>query len=586
MRKERSDCRPAGGLDPREVLAALGLWILLCGFGGATEGKKGMVASANPLASAAGVAALKAGGNAVDAVVATAFTLSVIEPYSAGMGGGGFLIYRDAKTGHVSVVDYREVAPKAAHRDMYLGPNGKADPKKSLDGWTSVAVPTMVPGLAEAQQKLGKKKLGDVLPMAIELAEKGYRVDPHFHEDAEYRLEVLKKDPEAAKIFLSGGEPWPVGSLLIQRDLAKTLKELATVGPSLFTTGRVAQAMAAEAKRRGGALGLEDLKAIKARWRTPLVGSYQGFEVITMPPPSSGGTHLLQILKLLEIDRATRGRVDDGRDWEDLHMLVESMRLAYADRAEYMGDPAFLDVPVEKLLADDYLKARYAQIDRKKTVADLKAGVIPGWVSPAPSSPAPAKEPTETTHISVIDAEGNAASLTQTVNYAFGACVVVPGTGVLMNDEMDDFSAAPGAPNAYGLVGGEANSIQPGKIPLSSMTPTILVKDGKARLAIGAPGGSTIITTVLQVILHVVDHKMSLARAIAAPRIHHQWAPDVLRIEAGALDPAGQKALKAYGHKLKISEDGWGNASGVWVDDAGLRHGAADPRGVGAAVAE
>lgn len=579
---ERSDAaaRRGPGIARRSgsthLVFALGAWFLLTGFGGSAEGKRGVVASANPLASAAGVAALRSGGNAVDAIVATAFALSVIEPYSAGVGGGGFLIYREAKTGAISVVDYREVAPKAAHRDMYLR-DGKADPRLSLDGWTAVAVPAMVPGLAEAQQKLGKKKLAEVLPLAIELAEKGYRVDPHFHEDTEARLEALKKDPEAAAVFLRGGLPIAVGELLIQKDLARTLKDLAREGPSLFTTGRVAQAMARQSQKRGGALTLEDLRAAKARWRSPLIGSYQGYEVITMPPPSSGGTHLLQILKLLEIDRATRGRVDDPRDWDDLHFLIESMRLAYADRAEYMGDPAFTDIPLERLLAPDYLKARYALLDRKRAIPELKAGTIPRKPTP---------EPTETTHISVIDAEGNAASLTQTINYAFGACVVVPGTGVLMNDEMDDFSAQPGVANAYGLVGGEANSIQPGKIPLSSMTPTILVKDGKARLAIGAPGGPTIITTVLQVILHLVDHKMSLARAIAAPRIHQQWMPEATRVEAGALDTAGLKALKAYGHKLKISEEGWGNASGVWVDDEGLRHGAADPRGVGAAVAE
>ena len=555
----------------RSTGLALVAWVLLSGFG-EDEGTQGIVASGSPLASAVGVAVLQKGGNAVDAAVATAFALSVVEPYSAGVGGGGFMIFRDASTGRSSVVDYREVAPKKAHRDMYIV-DGKVDPKLSLEGWTSVAVPGMVPGLAEAQQKLGKLKLADVLVGAIDLAERGFRVDPRFVEASRERLDLLRADKTAAATFLLKNEPYPVGTLLVQKDLAASLRALGREGPTLFTTGKIARAIAAASKKAGGHLTLEDLSGFKVRWRDPLIGSYRGHEVITMPPPSSGGTHLLQILRLLEIDRARRGRHDDGRDWNDLHVLIESMRLAYADRAEYMGDPAFSDVPVTRLLSEGYLASRYALINPKKAAPEVKAG-------------AARPEPKETTHLCVVDAAGNAVSLTQTVNYGFGAGIVVPGTGVLLNNEMDDFSSAPGVPNAYGLIGGEANSIQPGKIPLSSMTPTIVVKDGKVRLVVGAPGGSTIITTVLQAIINVIDLGASPSRAIAMPRIHHQWVPNVLKFEEGALDAATQRALETFGHKLKISEEGWGNATIIGVESDGRRRGAADPRGVGAAIAQ
>ncbi len=557
------------------MAAAGAAWLLLCGFGD-DEGTRGMVSSANPYASQIGVDVLRRGGNAVDAAVATAFALAVVEPYSAGVGGGGFLLYREQQSGTTVVVDYREVAPKKAHRDMYLV-DGKVDPKLSLEGWTSVAVPGMVPGLAAAQAKHGKLKLADVLGGAIDLASNGFRVDPRFAEASRSRLELLRKDPEASRVFLKNGEPYPVGALLVQKDLAATLRALAREGPTLFTHGRVAKAMAAGSKKAGGALALEDLQAFQARWREPLVGEYRGHQVLTMPPPSSGGTHLLQMLGLLALDESQRGRHRHGRTWNDTHVLIEAMRLAYADRAQYMGDPAFTEVPVTELLSERYLAQRYALIHPGKAMKDVVAGDVKA---------APRREPDETTHLCVIDADGNAVSLTQTVNYGFGAGVVVAGTGVLLNNEMDDFSSAPGVPNAYGLVGGEANSIQPGKIPLSSMTPTLVVRDGKVRLIVGAPGGSTIITTVLQAILNVIDGDMSPGRAIAAPRIHHQWVPGFVRAEEGALDALSIRAMTTFGHTVKVVEDGWGNATIIGVDPDGRRRGAADPRGVGAAVAE
>ncbi len=556
------------------------------GFGEA-RGARGVVASANPLASAAGARVLARGGNAVDAAVATAFVLSVVEPYSAGIGGGGFLVFHDARTGRARVADYREFAPRRASRDMYLD-DGKPSPTRSLEGYGAVAVPAMVPGLAAAQAELGRLKLADVLDEAIELAEKGYRVDPRLFEATQDRQALLARDPEARRIFLDArGAPRGVGTLLVQPELARTLRALKKQGPRLFTHGAVAQAMARASRARGGYLELEDLARAGVRWREPLVGTFRGHTIVTMPPPSSGGTHLLQMLGLVERRSPTPLDLDRA---ESVHQLVEIMKLAYADRAEHMGDPAFYPVPLAELLAPSYLDARAALV----TPGRARADVVAGRFAPSPSaSPSPAGGPRavpyeseETTHLSVIDADGNAVSLTQTVNYGYGAGVVVPGTGVLLNNEMDDFSIAPGTPNAYGLVGGEANSIQPGKVPLSSMTPTIVLRDGKVRLVVGAPGGSTIITTVLQAILRFVDGGWSAPRAIAAGRIHHQWRPDALRVEVGALTPAVEKQLEAWGHVLKRVDDGWGNAQVIAVFDDGTREGGADPRGVGGAVAE
>lgn len=536
----------------------------------AAQGTRGVVASAHPAASAAGIAILERGGNAIDAAVATAYALSVVEPFSAGIGGGGFLLTYDPATRKSTVIDYREVAPRKAQRDMFLV-DGKVDPRRSLDGIYAVAVPGMVPGLAEAQQHFGKLKLKDVLAPAIELAERGFLVYENFHEASEHRKDTLRAYPESARTFLKDGEPYPIGERLRQPVLAATLKELARVGPKLFTTGRVAQAIVKESERLGGLLTLEDLAKFKVRIREPLVGDYRGYTIITMPPPSSGGTHLLQMLELLELERAKVGRKDD-LGVGDVHYLTEIMRRAYADRAEYMGDPAFVRVPVNGLLSPKYLETRFATIDPKKA-------------TPSQGVPAGVVESDETTHLTVIDTDGRVVSLTQTVNTGFGSGVVVPGVGIVLNNEMDDFAAAPGVPNAFGLVGGEANSVQPGKIPLSSMTPTIVLKDGQVRLAVGAPGGSTIITTVLQVVLHVLDRHLPVAEAVAAPRIHMQWQPDELRIEAGALSPEVVKGLEQQGHKV-VTRGTWGNATAIEVTSSGLRVGVADPRGDGAADAQ
>ena len=536
---------------------------------------KGLVVTAHPAASEAGAAMLRAGGNAADAAVAAAYVLGVVEQFSAGVGGGGFLLYRDAKTGKTFALDYREVAPNRAHRDMYIV-DGKPDSNLSLKGILAVAVPGMVPGLAAFQKRFGKKTLAESLDAAIEIADQGFEVLEDFHATTSHRVELLRSNPEAARVFLDDGVPYEVGDVLTQPDLAKTLRRLKAEGPKLFTHGAIAKAIADESARLGGIISLDDLKRFEPRWREPITGTYRGYQIASMPPPSSGGTHLVQMLRMLELDRASRGRSNRWQDPDDVHVLIEVMRRAYADRAKHMGDPAFHDVPLKLLLDDAYLKTRYASIKVDAASRAEDVGTIGG----------PPKEPNHTTHLVVIDRAGNCVSLTQTVNYGFGSGVVVPGTGILLNNEMDDFSIFAGTPNVYGLVGGEANSVQPGKIPLSSMTPTILTKDGKVRLALGSPGGSTIITSVLQAILHVIDHDMDLASAVGAPRIHQQWLPDFVRVEGGAMSPALIETLQARGQRLKHYQRTWGNLMAVQQNAEGLRIGVADPRGDGGAAAE
>jgi gamma-glutamyltranspeptidase/glutathione hydrolase len=450
----------------------------------------------------------------------------------------------------------------------------------------------MVPGLSAAQLRFGKLRLEDVLDPAIELASKGFLVTPTFHAASVSRLDALRANPAAAEIFLrcppapapSECDAIPVGERLVQADLAKTLQRIKKIGARDFTHGTTARMIGRESKRLGGVLQFSDLKRFRARFREPLAGTYRGRKILTMPPPSSGGTHLLQMLSMLEIDREKRGR-SEPPSVDDEHMLIEIMRRAYADRAVFMGDPAFVDIPLPGLLARDYLGARYATIDPAKasTSKSVTAGA-PGDVRAPKVREAPI-ESHDTTHISVIDAEGNAVALTQTINTSFGACVVVPETGVLLNNQMDDFASAPGAPNAYGLVGGEANSIQPGKIPLSSMTPTIVLEDGSVRLIVGASGGPTIITTVLQIILGVFDREMDVATAVAAPKLHMQWLPDETTVEANGLAERIRRALVERGHHL-VEQEGWGNATAILVTPDGTRIGAADPRGEGAGDAQ
>ncbi len=538
----------------------------------------GAVAAAHPLGSAAGLEMLEAGGNAVDAAVATAFTMAVVGPYHSGLGGGGFAVLHLVKDGKALAFDFREVAPAKATRDMYLV-DGKFDPKKATDGALSVAVPGAVKGYLELHAKHGKLPRAKVLAPAIRAARQGFVVTPKYAELATHRAECLRQDDEAARIFLRDGAPPAVGTVLKQPDLAKTLALLAQRGDAPFYEGPIARAIAQTMAAKGGLVSLEDLKAYRATWRAPLEGRYRGHRVVTMPPPSAGGLAMLETFGLVEA-RGAKGPA--SREVDALHVFIEALRRSFVDRARFVGDPAFVDVPVAKLLAPEALTALAATIDGKKATRSLT--LMPKELLPpgADAPPSPAKN---TTHVSVIDAEGNAVALTTTVNFWFGSCVVAKGTGVLLNDEMDDFAGQVGVPNTFGLVMGQANAIAPGKIPVSSMTPTLVFQQGRdaeVMLAVGSPGGSTIPTTVMQVISNVVDLGLDVTRAVGRGRFHHQWLPDEVRADADAFDPATQRALEALGHAIK-RVSAWGDAEAVMVDPVtGLRTAASDPRNEGA----
>lgn len=538
----------------------------------------GAVAAAHPLATQAGVSMLDQGGNASDAAVAAAFVMAVVGPYHSGLGGGGFALVHPSGTDKARVLDFREVAPKAARRDMFVR-DGKVVPGLSTDGGLSVAVPGAVKGYLELHERYGKLPRKAVLAPAIRAAKEGFWVGPKYRSMAEGRLECLKKDPEASRLFLrtSAGvlRAPEIGAILTQPELAKTLQAISRSGAKAFYEGKTAGAIESTVLAAGGVLTKEDLLAYRTTWREPLEGSYRGHRLATMPPPSAGGLAILQVLGVLEhLDSPG----PSSREPDALHRYIEAVRRAYVDRARYLGDPAFVDVPTARLLSKEHLAEVAASIDPAKATPS-------STLSPVPSS----DFKKNTTHISVIDRSGNAVSLTTTVNYSFGSCLVAKGTGVLLNDEMDDFAAQPLVPNAYGLVTGEANAIAPGKIPLSSMSPTfVYAKDDpkKVMLAVGSPGGSTIPTTVLQVISNVVDAKMDVVRAVSFGRLHHQYQPDVVLVDRYGLEPATARALEAKGHKLQRME-AWGDAEAVLIDAAtGLATAASDPRNEGFALGQ
>ena len=578
---------------------ALALLMAAGPAGAARPYRGGAVATAHPAASEAALKVLSKGGNAVDAAVAAATTLAVVGPYHSGLGGGGFALVHDAKTGTTRVLDFREVAPQAATRDMYVK-DGKVVPGLSTDGALSVAVPGAVAGYLELVEKHGKLSRSVVLQPAIEAARAGFWVTPKYQAVAKLRRDCLLKDPEAARIFLAkneAGEPDvpPIGYLAKQPDLARTLTTLAKSGAAPFYTGAIGQAVVDTVKKGGGLLTREDLKAYKTRTQAPLEGSYRGHRLLTMPPPSAGGLAVLQVLGAME---KLRPQGLTFRDAEEVHLYAEAVRRVYVDRTKYLGDPAFVKIPMERLTSPGYLADLAGSIDPKKATpsASLLAPVEGAdestlqkpdgsWYDPT-HAPADKKN---TTHISVIDKDGNAVALTTTVNYGFGSCLVAKGTGVLLNDEMDDFSARPGVPNAYGLVGGEANAIAPGKVPLSSMAPTLVFSKEdpkKVMLAVGSPGGSTIPTTVIQVISNVVDQGMDVSRAVGQGRLHHQYLPDELWVDQYALEPATLKVLEAKGHKIRRIP-AWGDAEAVHSDSqTNLRSAASDPRNEGAALGQ
>jgi gamma-glutamyltranspeptidase/glutathione hydrolase len=526
-----------------------------------------MAATQEEMATLAGLEVLRKGGNAVDAAATIAFVLAVTLPSAGNLGGGGFMVVYDADTGETVAIDYREIAGAAAFRDMYLDEQGEADPEKSRYSGLAVGVPGTVAGMALALEQFGTISLAEALQPAIELAEEGITVTQALAESLESSAEELQKWPSSVKVFFKdGGVPYEPGETLVQADLADAMKQIAADGPGAFYGGPIAEKIVAEVGRAGGNLTVDDFESYRAVLREPVRGTYRGYEIVSMPPPSSGGVHIIQILNTLE--DVPIGELGP-ESAETIHQMAEAMKYAYADRSEYLGDPDFVDVPVGALTSKDYAKTIRAKIDpdRATPAVDIKPGDLAPYESP------------DTTHFSVIDSEGNAVANTYTINFSYGAGLVADGTGILLNNELDDFSAKPGVPNAYGLIGGDANAVGPRKRPLSSMSPTLVLRDGKPFLVTGSPGGARIITTTLQVIMNVIDHDMNIAEATLAPRIHHQWLPDELRIEEG-ISPDTIRLLEEKGHTVALKET-MGSTQSIMVTEDGL-FGSSDPRRPGA----
>jgi gamma-glutamyltranspeptidase/glutathione hydrolase len=537
-----------------------------------------MVASTSDIASRIGVDVMKQGGNAVDAAVAVALALAVTWPSAGNLGGGGFMLIRKAD-GTAEAIDYRERAPLAATRDMYLDEKGNVIRGASTVGYKAVAVPGTAAGLALAHKRHGKMKWADLVEPARKLAAEGFSVNYHLARSLRGRSTVERMAPfaESRRIFQRDGKFYGMGETFVQSDLAGTLDRL-KANPRDFQAGETARLIVADMKANGGLITLDDLSGYEPTVRTPLRGTYRGYEIITMPPPSSGGIALIEMLNMLEAyDLEALG-------WHSsryVHHVVEAMRRAFADRAQHLGDTDFVKVPVDVLTSKKYAEERRKSIDPSKASNSREAG------SGAPA----AYESPDTTHFTVVDADGNVVSNTYTLNDSYGSGVTARGTGVLLNDEMDDFTAKPGVPNDYQLIQGEANAIAPRKRPLSSMTPTIVMKDGKVLFAVGSPGGPTIINTVLQVIVNVVDFGMDIQEAISAPRFHHQWLPDEIYWEPYGINPDTRATLERMGHRFRHvagtgSTPGYiGDAHGVAIDpNTGMRMGASDPRLGGAPV--
>ena len=535
----------------------------------ATTAEHGLVVAQERLAAQVGADILRQGGNAVDAAVATGFALAVTYPRAGNIGGGGFMVIHSTARNEAVAIDYRETAPAAITRDIFLGPDGKPDTDKSRNSALGIGVPGTVAGLAVALEKYGSGRftLAQILKPSIELARDGFVVADDMADTLPDMYRRMARWPNSAKAFSrSDGTPLQDGDRLIQTDLAATLSAIADQGPRGFYEGPIAEGLAKAVRDGGGIMTADDLKSYQAVIRNPVRGSYRGYDIVSMPLPSSGGTVLLETLNILEgfpMAEMSQGSAPS------LHLLIEAMKRAYADRARYLGDPAFVNAPADMLISKDYAAKQRAGIDlARATPADAL-------------SVKPPREGSNTTHYSVVDSSGNAVSNTYTLNFPYGVGLVAEGTGVLLNNELDDFTAAPGASNAFGLVGFEANLPGPGKRPLSSMSPTIVLKDGKPVLVTGSPGGSRIISAVLQVVVDVLDYKMDVAAAVAAPRVHHQWMPDEVRVERGFSDEVLAE-LRAKGHKV-IEPVGQTSVNSIAVTPNGLL-GAPDPRTRGAAA--
>lgn len=534
--------------------------------------REAMVSVQEARAAEVGLQILKDGGNAVDAGVAVALALAVTLPRAGNLGGGGFMIVHDAASGETRAIDYREMAPSSATRDMYLDAEGNADSTLSRFHGLAVGVPGTVAGMQLALESYGTMTLAEAAAPAIRLAEDGITVTADLADSLKGLEKRLKKWPSSAAVFYKpDGGFYEPGDVFRQPDLATTLRKIASEGTDGFYKGEVADNIAAAVQQAGGAMTTEDLGGYKAVLREPVRGSYRGHDIVSMPPPSSGGTHIIQILNVLEgYPLSYLGHNSAAT----IHLMAEAMKRAYADRSEYLGDPDFVDVPVDALTSKDYASAIREAISLNR--ATPSATIKPGTLAPYESS--------ETTHFSIVDKHGNAVSNTYTINFSYGSGLVAAGTGVLLNNEMDDFSAKPGVPNAYGLIGGDANAVEAGKRPLSSMSPTIVLKNGKPFLVTGSPGGSRIITTTLQVISNMIDHSMNVAEATSAARIHHQWLPDEIRVEQGGLSRDTVAALEARGHQIAVRSV-MGSTQSIHVDaEKGLLLGYSDPRRPGAAT--
>jgi len=531
--------------------------------------RHGMVASTNEVASRVGVDIMKRGGNAVDAAIAVAFALQVTHPAAGNLGGGGFMMIR-LKDGRTTAIDYREMAPAAAHRDVYLDKNGNLIEGEggSLVGYRATGVPGTVRGMELALKKYGSGKLtwAQLVEPARRLAGAGFTVTYELARSLYNERKYLSQYAETKRIYLKGGQFYKEGELFRQPELAATFARLQRFGPNEFYEGETARLIVADMKRNNGLMTMDDLRGYVAKERAPVRGNYRGHEIISMPPPSSGGAVLIEMLNILEGFDLQKMEASSS---DRYHLMAEAMRRAFADRAEYMGDSDFVKVPVQGLIDKAYATTLRTTInsDRASTSAEVRAGRPAGY------------ESDETTHFTVVDAEGNAVSNTYTLNNSYGSAAVAKGTGLLLNDEMDDFAAKPGTPNMYGLIQGERNAVAPKKRPLSAMTPTIVLrKDGSLWFTVGSPGGPTIINTVLCVITNVIDYEMNIQQAIDFPRIHHQWLPDELVGEPFGLSGDTQRALTSRGHKLAKLRY-LGDAEGIMIEEkTGMRLGATDPR--------
>lgn len=553
------------------------LWVSISGVAQAAEpapiirynsihhpvvGEQGMVATQHQLASEVGAEILAAGGNAVDAAVAVGFSLAVVLPRAGNLGGGGFMMIHLASENKTIALDYREMAPAAAHRELFLDADGNVDKTKARFSHAAAGVPGTVAGLLEAHKKYGKLSLKKVLSPAIRQADKGFLVTQDLSDKlADYQH--LKKNPATLKAYYKNdGQAYRAGERLRLKDLAWSLKQILKHGEDAFYKGAIADKIVAEMEKHNGLITHQDLANYRVVERIPAKGSYRGYEVVSMPPPSSGGIHIVQMLNMLEPFPLAQYGAGSA---QSIHVLVEAMKRAYADRSKYLGDPDFVTVPAAKLMDKRYAQTLSNSFNLDQTTPSSE--ILPGAKL--------ADESRDTTHYSIVDSDGNLVSNTYTLNFSFGSGITVAGTGILLNNEMDDFSAKPGVPNAYGLIGAEANKIEAAKRPLSSMTPTIVFKDDKPVLVTGSPGGSRIITTVLQVLVNVIDHGMNIADAVSAPRFHHQWQPDMLFLEPG-FSPDTVALLEAKQHKIKTVST-MGSAQSIAVHD-GVSYGAADPR--------